>query len=393
MPPAVENAIVRGLLIAAGLLLVAAGLLWPVLSRHAGRLPGDVGRAPAGLHVRVPDRDMPCGLAAPDARALALPALEVPQSPSGQLAPLADRRARSSRAAAPPRGARTLHGREQRIDAVDSRRERCRPRRRRAALGTPGRWTSSSPGSRSASRRPAGAPPSGWAPTSRRRSRCAPLGARPGATSSTSSRRRSRGRRPRRAWPCSARTALATSSLRVVDDDLGAGLLQRSAPSRLPRSSRRRARRRAARSRRAAPATPPPAPWIEHGLAGRTARAADDHPPGRLVDERKRRRLLEGEPRRNRKDVARGHDDLLGERARRVLAEDPVLDAEALLAAAAELAGVAVEAGLDEDAVAGCRRPRRPPRRASTTPAAVGARDLRQRHVRECRCARRGRGG
>jgi DUF2905 family protein len=37
----VENAIVRGLLIAAGLLL-AAGLLWPVLSRYAGRLPGDL---------------------------------------------------------------------------------------------------------------------------------------------------------------------------------------------------------------------------------------------------------------------------------------------------------------------------------------------------------------
>jgi hypothetical protein len=38
----VQNAIVRGFLIAAGLLLVAAGLLWPVLSRYAGRLPGDV---------------------------------------------------------------------------------------------------------------------------------------------------------------------------------------------------------------------------------------------------------------------------------------------------------------------------------------------------------------
>ncbi|HEY7112272.1 MAG TPA: DUF2905 domain-containing protein [Thermoanaerobaculia bacterium] len=32
----------RGLLIAAGLLLVAAGLLWPVVSRYAGRLPGDL---------------------------------------------------------------------------------------------------------------------------------------------------------------------------------------------------------------------------------------------------------------------------------------------------------------------------------------------------------------
>lgn len=38
----VQNAIVRALLVAAGLLLVAAGLLWPVLSRYAGRLPGDV---------------------------------------------------------------------------------------------------------------------------------------------------------------------------------------------------------------------------------------------------------------------------------------------------------------------------------------------------------------
>ena len=33
---------VRALLIGLGLLLVAAGLLWPVLSRYAGLLPGDV---------------------------------------------------------------------------------------------------------------------------------------------------------------------------------------------------------------------------------------------------------------------------------------------------------------------------------------------------------------
>ncbi len=32
----------RGLLIAAGVLLVAAGLLWPLLSRYAGRLPGNI---------------------------------------------------------------------------------------------------------------------------------------------------------------------------------------------------------------------------------------------------------------------------------------------------------------------------------------------------------------
>ncbi len=32
----------RGVLIALGALLLAAGLLWPVLSRYAGRLPGDI---------------------------------------------------------------------------------------------------------------------------------------------------------------------------------------------------------------------------------------------------------------------------------------------------------------------------------------------------------------
>jgi hypothetical protein len=38
-----ENATrMRALLIAAGALLLAAGLLWPVVSRYAGRLPGDI---------------------------------------------------------------------------------------------------------------------------------------------------------------------------------------------------------------------------------------------------------------------------------------------------------------------------------------------------------------
>ena len=36
------NSPVRGLLIAAGALLLAAGLLWPFLSRYVGRLPGDI---------------------------------------------------------------------------------------------------------------------------------------------------------------------------------------------------------------------------------------------------------------------------------------------------------------------------------------------------------------
>jgi hypothetical protein len=33
---------VRSLLIALGILFLAAGVLWPVLSRYFGRLPGDV---------------------------------------------------------------------------------------------------------------------------------------------------------------------------------------------------------------------------------------------------------------------------------------------------------------------------------------------------------------
>ncbi|MCA1582241.1 MAG: DUF2905 domain-containing protein [Acidobacteria bacterium] len=33
---------IRGLLMAAGVLLVAAAVLWPVLSRYVGRLPGDL---------------------------------------------------------------------------------------------------------------------------------------------------------------------------------------------------------------------------------------------------------------------------------------------------------------------------------------------------------------
>ena len=36
------NSSVRGLLIATGVVLLAAGLLWPVLSRYLGRLPGDI---------------------------------------------------------------------------------------------------------------------------------------------------------------------------------------------------------------------------------------------------------------------------------------------------------------------------------------------------------------
>ncbi len=41
MPDPVQTP-VRSLLIALGILILAAGLLWPILSRYFGRLPGDI---------------------------------------------------------------------------------------------------------------------------------------------------------------------------------------------------------------------------------------------------------------------------------------------------------------------------------------------------------------
>jgi len=41
-PPGGEFNRMRTLLIALGILLLAAGILWPLLSRYLGRLPGDI---------------------------------------------------------------------------------------------------------------------------------------------------------------------------------------------------------------------------------------------------------------------------------------------------------------------------------------------------------------
>ena len=41
-PPGGEFNGMRTLLIALGILLLAAGILWPLLSRYLGRLPGDI---------------------------------------------------------------------------------------------------------------------------------------------------------------------------------------------------------------------------------------------------------------------------------------------------------------------------------------------------------------
>lgn len=44
----------RGLLVGAGILLLVAGLLWPLLSRYLGRLPGDIVIRRGGLTIVFP---------------------------------------------------------------------------------------------------------------------------------------------------------------------------------------------------------------------------------------------------------------------------------------------------------------------------------------------------
>ena len=58
------NSPVRALLLTAGAILLALGLLWPIVSRYLGKLPGDVVVRREQLDLRVPDRDVPGSLAA-----------------------------------------------------------------------------------------------------------------------------------------------------------------------------------------------------------------------------------------------------------------------------------------------------------------------------------------
>ena len=142
-----------------------------------------------------------------------------------------------------------VRGLGERKDAIDPRPDLPRRPRRRRAPGTRGRWPSSSPGSRAASRRSAGSPPSGFGPE-----------VAPQVTIRPPARGRLERRHPRRladrvdddvdaalAGVRAARPARRPPS-RVVDDELRAGLAQRGPSSPRPKSSRRRARRRAARS-------------------------------------------------------------------------------------------------------------------------------------------------
>ena len=53
MPGAFQGP-VRSLLIAAGIVFLAAGLLWPFLSRYLGRLPGDIVVRRGGWTIALP---------------------------------------------------------------------------------------------------------------------------------------------------------------------------------------------------------------------------------------------------------------------------------------------------------------------------------------------------
>jgi hypothetical protein len=121
-------------------------------------------------------------------------------------------------------------------------------------------------------------------------------------------------------------------------------------------------RDRERRGRDAAPDAP-----REHPLALAQSRPCDEHPVGRLEDERKRRGLLEAQSVRNRVDVRRGHGDQLRVRAVPVLADhvDP---------AAADL-----DAGIEDDALAELQAADAVAERLDHA-CAVGAEDARLRH-------------
>ena len=120
----------------------------------------------------------------------------------------------------------------------------------------------------------------------------------------------------------------------------------------------------------------------EYGVARANLASPDDQAPRRLVGQGKRRGLLERDLRRDREEVARRHQRLLRERAGKVLPQDPELHAEALLSRTAELADAVEEPGLDENAISG-REPGHSFADLMDDSRSVGARDLRQRNVRD----------
>ena len=145
----------------------------------------------------------------------------------------------------------------------------------------------------------------------------------------------------------------------VVQPDIGAELL------RFPQLRVARARDDdlrplqlgdAQRGERHAAANPPD----EHRLAGPHSRSGDHHTPRSEGHQRKRSGFSPadgGRECRDDGDILLGHDDALSDGPRQVLAEQPVVDAQRVLAGAAVLAAIVRDPRVDHDAVA---RPHRP---------------------------------
>jgi hypothetical protein len=67
----------RAVVLALGILFLAAGLFWPLFSCYLGRLPGDIVVPPRGLDDRLSDHVVPAALLASLPAGLALPPLGV----------------------------------------------------------------------------------------------------------------------------------------------------------------------------------------------------------------------------------------------------------------------------------------------------------------------------
>ena len=152
--------------------------------------------------------------------------------------------------------------------------------------------------------------------------------------------------------PVWRRTAWPDVFPRVVDDQLGAG------PARAFGLFRSRGRRQDARSGEQSdlhrrPRHTSADPVDQDRLAGADGRAPHDHPPGRLVSERKGGRLRHREAFRYGKDVAGRNDDRLREGSGQLLSQDAEGHAETLFPGPAEFAAPAPDAGLQEHPIAG----------------------------------------
>ena len=196
------------------------------------------------------------------------------------------------------------------------------------------------------------------------------LGGALAATSSRSPRRPCRRRRPRRAWPCASRMAFGR---RPRSCSRSRARRRPPAPPRAFSSPDVVAMTRAPQSRAistTAPATPPPTPWtrtVSPGPDAPRARRSSARPSGRPAEtpRPRRRRVPAGIGKTLRAGTTTSSANVPGD----VLAEDAVRHAEALLAGAAELAGVRSRGRAGGGRGRRASRPPTPSPSASTTPA------------------------